>query len=207
LDKTTTDQSEHVALTVAKQTTPYRDEKGVRILKYKRFQENEDYEQSDNKDMIALTNASLLNLRQYRDDIIQGRPRKYETVESFYEIVEAYFQYIQDANIDAIRLIPDIEGLCSYMGISRDTLNVWENTRDSRYSDAIKTVKNTIAFFKKQLALRNKIPQLVFATDFNNNHGYIQKQEVVLTPNNPLGSDPDPATIKKAIDSLPEATD
>jgi hypothetical protein len=194
-------------ITKAVTVSPYRDEKGVRILKYRRFKENEDYEPTDNEDMVALTNASILNLRQYRDDCVQGRPRKYETVDEFFTAVEAYFQYIQDANLDEIRLIPDIEGLCSYMGISRDSLFDWERTRDSRYIDAIKTVKNTIAFCKKQLALKGKIPPIVFATDFNNNHGYLQKQEISIPQVAPFGHDSDPSTIRKAIDSLPEPTD
>jgi hypothetical protein len=203
----TQQQAEQVAVEVVKKNNPYRDERGVRIQKYKRFKEGEDYEAVDAKDMVALTDNILGNLEQLRADIQIGRPRKYETVQEFLSIVEAYIQYIRDANIDGVRLVPDIEGLCAFMNISRDTLNDWEHTRLGLYSDTIKSVKNQLAFAKKQLALKGKIPPIVFATDFNNNHGYTQKQEVALSIPNPLGSDSDPATMaQKYQKALPETT-
>lgn len=187
--------------------TPYRDERGVRIQKYRRFHEGEDYEAVEPDEMVALTQNILDNLDAIDEAERIGRPRKYETVAEFKEIVRGYINYIRDANVDGVKLIPDIEGLCAYMGIDRSTLFDWENTRDQIYSNAIKSVKNQIAFFKKQLALKGKIPPVTFATDFNNNHGYVQKQQIDIAPVNPLGDQSDPATLRKAIDSLPEATD
>lgn len=183
----------------------YRDENGVRIQTYKRFKEGRDYEAVEPNDMVALADDVLENVQQLRENI--GRPRKYETVEEFISVTEAYITYIRDANARGIKLIPDIEGLCAFMGISRETLNEWEKSRQSRYSDAIKSVKNQIAYFKKQLALKGKIPPIVFATDFNNNHGYTQKQEIVVTPNNPLGDPVDITAIaEKYAEALPPTT-
>jgi hypothetical protein len=183
----------------------YRDERGVRILKYRRFHEGEDYDPVDPDEVPTVVQSMKDSLELHRKRI--GQPPKYETVDEFYSIVDAYYQYIQDANIDKVKLIPDIEGLCSYMGISRETLNTWEHTRNARYSDAIKIVKNQIAFFKKQMALKGKIPPIVFATDFNNNHGYTQKQEVTVIPKNPLGDNMSPEEVRKLADSLPAPSD
>jgi len=202
-----TDTVEKAVVEIVKNDNPYRDERGVRIQKYRRFKEGEDYDAVDAKDMLALTDNILDNLEQLRSDIQIGRPRKYETVQEFLAIVEAYIQYIRDANVDGVKLVPDVEGLCAFMNISRETLGEWERSRLGVYSDTIKSVKNQLAFAKKQLALKGKIPPIVFATDFNNNHGYTQKQEVQLSIPNPLGQDGDPATISsKYKTALPGAT-
>ena len=185
----------------------YRDERGVRIQVYRRFKEGEDYEAVQPDEMIALTQNILDNLDAIDEAERIGRPRKYETLAEFKEIVRGYINYIRDANVDGVKLIPDIEGLCAFMGISRETLIEWEKTRSTEYSNAIKRVKNQLAFFKKQLALKGKIPALTFATDFNNNHGYTQKQEVTVRPKNPLGDNMSPEDVRKLADSLPAPSD
>ena len=102
-----------------------------------------------------------------------------ETVEEFREIAENYINYIKERALQGVRLIPDVEGFCSFAGISRDTLNDWERTRPGVYSDTIKILKNNIAAYKKQLAFNGEIPPIVFATDFNNNHGYTQAAQKI----------------------------
>lgn len=191
--------------TVAKQSSPYRDEKGVRIQTYRRFKEGIDYEPVEPDEMVALTQNILDNLDAFDEAERTGRPRKYETVGEFKAIVRGYINYIRDANIDGVKLIPDIEGLCAYMGICRETLLEWERSRDAVYSDTIKRVKNQIAYFKKQLALKGKIPPVTFATDFNNNHGYTQKQEIAVSV--PQQQSDDPATLVQAAKMLPESTE
>lgn len=197
------DKQIETAIVETVKQNPYRDDHGVRIQKYRRFKEGEDYEAVEPDEMVALTQNILDNLDAIDEAERIGRPRKYETVGEFKEIVRGYINYIRDANIDKVKLIPDIEGLCAYMGIDRVTLLDWENHRDSVYSNTIKSVKNQLAFFKKQLALKGKIPPIVFATDFNNNHGYVQKQEISIPQINPLGPGSDAATIQKQIEALP----
>ena len=63
----------------------------------------------------------------------------------------------------------------------------WERNNTRGFTATIEQAKNDIAACKKQIGLQGKIPPLVLAMDFNNNHGYTQRQEVVVTPNNPLG--------------------
>ena len=200
-------QAEQVAVEVAKKNNPYRDERGVRIQTYRRFKEGIDYEAVEPDEMVALTQNILDNLDAFDEAERRGQPRKYETVGEFKTIVRGYINYIRDANIDGVKLIPDIEGLCAYMGICRETLLEWERSRDAVYSDTIKRVKNQIAYFKKQLALKGKIPPVTFATDFNNNHGYTQKQEVQLSAHNPLGESGDPTQMaQKYQKALPGAS-
>lgn len=188
---------------VAKQNNPYRDENGARLQKYRRFREGRDFEAVEPDEMTVLCNMAIQNIEMYAKNELIGRPRKYETVESFIESATGYLEYIRDANNDGVKVIPDIEGLCSYMGISRTALFDWQTSRPGSYSNAIKSVLNFMASFKKQLALKGKIPPLTFATDFNNNHGYTQKQEVVVTPNAPLGSE-NPDAAQQLIGELPQ---
>jgi hypothetical protein len=163
-----------------------RDAKGVRKQVYKRHKEGVDYlpiQADETTAMIDIMKKPFLCA-----DIRERR--KYKELPKFKEVIIQYFDYIADSNTAGAKLLPDIEGFCAYAGICRDTLNDWERTRPGEFSETIKTLKNAIASFKKQLALKGKIPPIVFATDFNNNHGYTQKQEIALSPvKNP--SEPD----------------
>lgn len=164
----------------------YRDENGVRIQSYKRFKKNVDYEPITKDEMSAMI-GMIKN--QSRNNI--GRPRKYEDIQEFLGAIDAFWDYIDDNNQRGIKLLPDIEGFCAYIGIARVTLSDWERTRNFEFSSTIKELKNQIAFVKKQLALTGKIPPIVFATDFNNNHGYVQNQQpqvVVHTTANEIRS-------------------
>ena len=190
-------QAEQVAVEVAKKNNPYRDENGVRIQTYKRFKEGIDYLPMETDDMSA-----MIGLIQKGNNTRMGRPPKYEDIEEFQGAIQAFWDYCHQSNANGVALIPDVEGLCCYLGIDRVTLGDWERTRSAEFSSTIKSTKNAIAFCKKQLALRGKIPPIVFATDFNNNHGYTQKQEIAVSV--PQQQSDDPATLVQAAKMLPD---
>lgn len=109
----------------------------------------------------------------------RGRPRKYETIESFTDIINEYIDYINNTyTLKGVELIPDVEGFCAYAGIDRKTLFEWENTRDIDFRNTIKELKNMIAAYKKQQGFKGNIPAIVLAMDMNNNHGYVQQQKI-----------------------------
>lgn len=165
-----------------KKETATRDENGVRKQSYKRFKPGRDYEEIETAQAVALCDMMLDGFKRSVADAERGkggRPRKLETVEEFREVAERYINYIKDRALDGVRLVPDIEGFCAFAGISRETLNNWETARPGAYSDTIKIFKNTIAAYKKQLAFNGEIPPIVFATDFNNNHGYTQAAQKI----------------------------
>lgn len=171
------------------------DERGVRRQVYKRYEEGEDYlpvEADETRAMIEMVKRQFLNPK------VRAR-RKYPDLEDFKAVIVEYFNYIADSNDAGSNLIPDVEGFCTFAGISRETLNDWQRTRPGEFAETIGDLKNAIAACKKQLALRGKIPPIVFATDFNNNHGYTQKQTVELQPVNPLGNTLSPDEIAKQI--------
>jgi hypothetical protein len=146
-----------------KKETAQRDAQGVRKQSYKRFKEGRDYEPTDAETTAALCDAFLTGFLQTE----------------FTEVAEKYILYIKDRAAEGVRLVPDVEGFCSFAGISRETLNNWETARPGAYSDTIKRLKTSIAAFKKQLAFAGKIPPIVFATDMNNNHGYTQAAQKI----------------------------
>lgn len=183
-----------------------RDNKGVRKQTYKRFEKGKDYQPIEPGQTAAL--AEIFRRGVFGETVTEqgekirnkgGQPKKYESIESFQDVIDEYLDYIEGKAAEGVALIPDIEGFCSFAGICRDSLNDWERSRPGEYSDMIKRLKNCIAAWKKQLALSGKIPPIVFATDFNNNHGYIQQQHIDIQANRPLEQLPDRETVIKLV--------
>lgn len=98
-----------------------------------------------------------------------GRPKKY-TPQSMQAKIEQYFPHCKEQDE-----IPDVEGLCVYLEICRDTLLDYQRQPD--FSDTIKKAKTKIFAEKKQLAMRGKMNSAVWIFDAKNNHGYVEKIE------------------------------
>lgn len=192
-----------------KKETAARDENGVRKNDYRRFKEGRDYEKQTGPDMVTLCDMMSRGIfgeeeTEEREKGKGGRPRKYETAEELQEGIKKYLVYIAEKNAAGVALIPDVEGLALFLGVSRSTLYEWQNSRPGEFSDTLKRTLNAIAAAKKQLALMGKIPPLVFATDFNNNHGYTQQQNIEITAARKLEQLP---TREDIIKRLPQNTD
>lgn len=189
-----------------KKGTKYRDENGVRKLVYRRFKEGEDYIPCTGNEMSEMFKLARENMESLRER--GGRPPVFESVRDLQNAIINYWNYLDKANAEEIRLIPDVEGLCSFLGITRNTLIDWENNNYRGFGDTIKIVKNDIASCKKQLGEQNKIPALVLAMDMNNNHGYTQKQEMIITPNQPLGeAESNPQLAEKYVDLIEDSAE
>lgn len=183
--------------------TKYRDGRGVRKIAYRRFHEGEDYLAVTGNELSEMYKMARENMEGLRER--GGRPPAFETVRDLQNGIINYWKYLEDANRGELKLIPDVEGLCTFLGITRTTLMEWENTNYNGFSATIKIVKNDIASVKKQLGEQNKIPALVLAMDFNNNHGYTQKQEVTVVPSSPIGESTDQRQL--AADYVVDVTD
>ena len=116
-----------------------------------------------------------------------GRPCQYDKgkkgLEEFIQNTLSYFEYVNavNSNPDMERkLIPDIESWAVYLGITRNTILNYES-RGNEWYEVIQFYKNCIASTKKQLALNFKIPPMIMAFDFTNNHGYCNTNEFKLT--------------------------
>lgn len=164
-----------------------RDEMGVKKLQFAYYKEGKDYQLPDGDEMQAMYQMAKSNMERAQQNRFKHRVVRYETVEQLEEGIMQYWDYLMKANENKINLIPDVEGLCAFLGITRKTMWEWERNNTRGFTATIEQAKNDIAACKKQIGLQGKIPPLVLAMDFNNNHGYTQRQEVVVTPNNPLG--------------------
>lgn len=185
-----------------------RDPRGVRINNYS---ETTNGRQSNQKGDPEQTRVLLETFRrgflgevktEEGGVVVQrrGQPPKYPTISSFVDAINDYLEYINDTfNNTGVELIPDVEGLCAFIGISRDTLNEWERSRPPEYSDVIKAVKTQIAAYKKQLGMQGRIPAVVLAIDFNNNHGYLQQQTIDIRATNKAQELPSAEDIVKKL--------
>jgi hypothetical protein len=145
----------------------------------KRYKRRFEVEKISPGDLGAVLDMGLASLK--------GRSPKYpetqEGLEEFKENTLNYFKYIQNCNKEdetEHNLIPDVEGLCCYLGISRKTLLVYENNRDEEWKDFIQKAKTLITATKKQLIFRQKIPPVVGIFDLCNNSDYVNSSEFKL---------------------------
>ncbi len=100
---------------------------------------------------------------------------------------------------------PTVNGLCNALGISRDTLCQWKNegTRAATHSDIIKKAYKILEQMWENYMMNGKINPVAGIFLGKNMFNYQDKQEVVVTPNNPLGDSTDPATIAQKYAELP----
>lgn len=147
-----------------------RDEDGTRIQKFAQYKEGKEYTVISTDEA-----AAILDLIQ----IAPSKPRKYQSYQEVEKAVQGYWDWFRKKVEGGAKLYPDMEGLCSYMGICRKTLLRY--ITDNRYGEGplLEMALNNIAMYKKQMALNGKIPPIIFATDFNNNHGYTQAPQKI----------------------------
>lgn len=173
-----------------------RDERGVRKQVYNTFDPN--YAAGDLDEMGTMYEMAKKNMQTAKRK--RGQHSPYNTAEELEQAIDSYWDYLIKASERGVRLIPDVEGLAAYLGVSRTMLLYWETRNYKGFSETVMTAKNNIAACKKQLALAGKIPPIVFATDFNNNHGYVQKQEISVSQAEPMGEKLSLAEISARIE-------
>jgi len=131
----------------------------------------------DNTDITVLINSII---DKYSRKAESGEHPTYETPEELQKAIMNYWKFVLDANQKGVKLVPDVEGACAFLDISRDVFIKYERQNINGLGETIRNFKTEIASVKKQLALTGRMPSVSFATDFNNNHGYVQKQETVV---------------------------
>lgn len=164
-----------------------RDENGYRLLDYAKGS-FEITETAD--DLTAVVSDSIRSLQALKAR--GGRPAVYaptkEGLQDFLEDCSEYFRRINaiNQNPELQKLvIPDIEGLCAHLQISRQTLHNYSVARSDDWHDAIELVRTCIASAKKQLANTYRIPPVFAIFDMVNNHNYVNASEFKLTTEEP----------------------
>ena len=120
--------------------------------------------------------------------------------EELLQRIDEYFQITVEN-----KEIPTVEGLAKACGVCRETLHEWQNKRNinPERADIVKKAKETMAEIDAILVAEGRIPQVVYIFRAKNYYGMRDQQEVVLTPNNPLG---DAEDTKQLQDKYVETT-
>lgn len=180
-----------------------RDERGVRKMgAYAKRYSRTDTEPGNAADLEAILDVSIEQIEKRK----LGRPPVYPDTEEglklFFEDTRQYFEYIRDANaVNEEKLIPDIEGWYSFLGVTKQTVLNYER-RSSEWGEAIEYIKQNILAAKKQLAFRFKIPPVVYLNDVSNNHNYLNTSEFKLEMMNNSANKEMPALSQEDIKQI-----
>ena len=82
---------------------------------------------------------------------------------------------------------PSVAGLALAIGVDRKTIWQWSQTENSDRGNTIKKAYQILNLMMEDYMQNGKINPVSGIFLMKNNFGYADKQEVVLTPNNPLG--------------------
>ena len=102
---------------------------------------------------------------------ILARNRQIESPEDLKLLFIDYIDHLREQAEREIDIIPDVEGFCTYIGISRAKWKDLQGKKD--FSSLISRISTSIAANQKQLGMRGIIPPLVLAMNFNNNFDYL----------------------------------
>ena len=119
-----------------------------------------------------------------------GRPRIYNSVEDFEEAINSYFDKVEEENKASLEKngklcrSPNIAALCSHMGLLKSVFYEYAKRKDSNdnvYSNSVKMASQRLELFKLENASLGMIREITTIFDLKNNHGYVDKQEVITT--------------------------
>lgn len=151
-------------------------------------------------DLTAILDLAVVSMRKHG-----GHPSNYPNdrmgLDAFTERCSQYFEYVQKVNANEgleRKLIPDVENMAVFLGITRQTLNAYER-RGGQWAECIGYYKNVIVALKKQLALNFKIPPVLAVFDLCNNHGYSNTSEFKVTAQNTIPIDEGVNSLERRI--------
>lgn len=172
-----------------------------KLVKYKRKGECLQLEQND---LQGICQFAIESLQRHN-----GRNAKYANTEPerqrFMDDCIEYFRCLYEANKDKEQdqmLIPSVESMCLYLGISRTTLFNYCN-RSPEWQETVNMARNAIATARTELASHFKLPPLLHLFDMCNNHpNYHNTSEFKLTAEPPQDTADTPRLSTEQIKRL-----
>ena len=144
----------------------------------------------------ATTTATKDEIKQIMSNVLYWYNR--DIVKSDEECADRLNEFFQRLNETGE--VPTVEKMCLALGAVRKTVWEWEQgSLGSTRGNMIKKAKEILAALDAELVSKGKIPQITYIFRAKNFFGLSDKTEVVLTPNNPLGDDVNPADLQKRI--------
>lgn len=103
--------------------------------------------------------------------------------------IQEYFNYCIDNDRK-----PNMIGMANWLGVHRDTVHQWKTgaTRSNTHYDLIKKAIDILEELWVDYMQNGKINPTSGIFLGKNMFGYKDQQDLVVTPNNPLGEEPDP---------------
>lgn len=96
------------------------------------------------------------------------------------------------------QIYPTKRGMALALGTDYRTLVDWENgSRGAGYAQILKKAGEVLAEFDESIAVEGQVNPIIYIFRSKNYHGMRDVQDIVVTPNNPLGETQDPATLQK----------
>lgn len=146
----------------------------------------------------ATTTATNEEIKQIMTNVLYWYPREIvKTDEECAERLNEFFKRLNETGE-----VPTVEKMCLALGTVRNTVWGWEQGNlGSTRANMIKKAKEILAALDAELVSKGKIPQITYIFRAKNFFGLSDKQEIVVTPNQPLGSDSDPNELAKRIEN------
>lgn len=114
--------------------------------------------------------------------------------------IEEYFNICAEDDMK-----PSVAGLALAIGVDRKTIWQWTQSENSDRSNTIKRAYAVLDLMMNDYMQNGKINPVSGIFLMKNNFGYQDKQDVVITPNNPLGEKVDRKQFEnKYIESVAE---
>ena len=115
-----------------------------------------------------------------------------------------YFQYCVENDRK-----PQIVGMCNWLGITRNTLNLWQNGeyRSATHYDIIKRAVSMIEEMWADYMQSGKLNPATGIFLAKNWYGYKDVADVVVTPNNPMQDLDASEARKRLVDAIPADDD
>ena len=97
---------------------------------------------------------------------------------------------------------PNMVGMSNWLGVDRDTVKTWKSGeyRGETHSAVVKKAVDIMEELWVDYMLNGKVNPASGIFLGKNMFGYKDTQDVVVTPNRPMGEDPDEATLAKRIE-------
>lgn len=93
-------------------------------------------------------------------------------------MLDAYWDFILTAAEHGHAIVPVVESMASFLGVTRSTIERWKRGEDNlEFVDPINISLNQIAAIQNQLGLTGKLNVTAVAMNLNNNAGYVQAQK------------------------------
>lgn len=119
------------------------------------------------------------------------------------QVEERIIWYFNHCVEDDIK--PTVSGMCNALGIDRRTFYTWQvgEYRENTHSPLIKKARAILEEMWEEWMVDGKINPVVGIFLGKNHFGYADKQDIVVTPNNPLGDAQNPEEVRQRyIDSV-----